>query len=56
MKGLYKVVAGQFGDIEWMFEVQGSIGEFPVSFGGSRDPWLPSFIIHGSKGLADNRI
>ena len=56
INGLYKVVAGQFGDVELMFEVQGSVGEFPVSFGSLRDPWLPSFIVHGSKGLADNRV
>ena len=52
MKRLYLVMAGQFGHIEAVLKVQGSVDEFPIHFGSLGNPGLAVFIIHGSKGLS----
>ena len=38
MEGFNKIMAGGFGNIEPVFEVQGSVRIFPIFLGGSRDP------------------
>ena len=52
MKRLYLVMAGQFGHIEAVFKVQGSVDEFPIHFGSLGNPGLAVFIIHGKIGRA----
>ena len=49
-------MAGWFGNVEVMLEVQGSISEFPVSLGCSRNPGFSGFIIHGGKGFDYYRV
>ena len=56
MEGLYYVMAGQFWDIESIFEIEVSMFIYPVLFVGSWEPRFSSFIVHSSKGFADNRV
>ena len=56
MKRFYQVVMGQFWDIESIFEIEVSMFIYPVLFVGSWEPRFSSFIVHSSKGFADNRV
>ena len=56
MESFYYVMAGQFGDIEPIFEIEMSVLIYPVLFVGSWKPGFSSFIIHGGKGFTNNRI
>ena len=49
-------MAGQFGDVEAMFEVQSIVNELPILFGSSGNPGFSYHIIHGSKSFSDNRV
>ena len=44
-------MVGQFRNIESVFEVQHSVNEFPVSFGGLGNPGFSFFVIYGSESL-----
>ena len=56
MEGLYYVMAGQFWDIESIFEIEVPMLKYPVFLVGPRKPGFSSFIVHGSKAFADNRV
>ena len=56
MEGFYKIVAGQFGNVEAVFKVYGPVDEFPISSGSSGNPRLSCFIIHNREGLGYNQV
>ena len=50
------VMAGQFWDIESIFEIEVPMLKYPVFLVGPQKPGFSSFIVHGSKGFADNGV
>ena len=49
-------MAGWFGNVEAVFEIQGVVNEFPVSHYSLGNPGLTSFVVHGGKSFSDNWV
>ena len=56
VKAFHQFIAGSFRDTESIFEIEVSMLVYPVLLVHSWEPRFPGFIIHGSKGFANNGV
>ena len=49
-------MAGRFGNVEAVFEVQCIVNEFPISHHSLGNPGLAAVVVHGGEGFSDDWV